>query len=103
MSVTVAVCISVSGVGTRMRFGYPGLLSTNPGPVMCMVSSEWLATAGTHDGQGHVTSLAGGAEDGRSIFPMWNSLYGVHINVRSSRHGVDPFIPHPSFPSIISK
>lgn len=73
-----------------MRFGYPGLLSTNPGPGMCMVSSEWLATAGPHDGQGHVTSPAGGApEDGRSIFPMWTSLYGVHINVRSSRHGVD--------------
>lgn len=103
------------------QLGHLVLLSTNPGPGMSTVPNEWLAIAGLQNGQNHLTCLAGGIpEDGRrvstgalpasigNVFPIWISLYGVHIDVRS-RHGVDlggmgdPFIPHPLFPTIISK
>lgn len=101
-----------------MRLGRLVLLSTNPGPGMGMVPSEWPATAGLHLGQSHVTSLAGGApEDGRRVYTealsaRVSSQCGcAFIDVRSidlGWHGIDlrwgdPFIPHPSFPPIISK
>jgi hypothetical protein len=52
-----------------MKLGQLLLLSTNPGPGMGMVPSEWLATAGLHNGQRHVTYLASGApEYGRRVY-----------------------------------